>query len=145
MRKQRCFIDVWGWSGSIGNNRPVRVRVSFGHAHEGAASWQERLGGLTRGKCKHGWSRNGQRRQRGLMSSENWEKRVVWLNWEKVSRDTEEAATTSRCKFYENNADAMHMMLWDEMHDMNTMQNKWQSPTTEEITYRISGKGKSWS
>ena len=31
------------------------------------------------------------------------------------------------------------------MHDMNTMQNKRQNPTMEKITYRISGKGKSWS
>ena len=31
------------------------------------------------------------------------------------------------------------------MHDMNNMQNKRQNPTTEEIKYRIFGKGKSWS
>ena len=31
------------------------------------------------------------------------------------------------------------------MHDVNKMQNKNKNPTTEEITYRISGKGKSWS
>ena len=31
------------------------------------------------------------------------------------------------------------------MHDMNTMQNKRQNPTTKEITYHISEKGKSWS
>ena len=49
------------------------------------------------------------------------------------------------CKFYENDADAMRMMLWDEMHNKNKMQNNRQNPTTEEITYRISGKGKSWS
>ena len=31
------------------------------------------------------------------------------------------------------------------MHNKNKMQNNRQNPTTEEITYRISGKGKSWS
>ena len=31
------------------------------------------------------------------------------------------------------------------MNDMNKMQNKRQNPTTKEISYRISGKGKSWS
>ena len=31
------------------------------------------------------------------------------------------------------------------MHDMNKMQNKRQNPTTKEISYRISGKEKSWS
>ena len=31
------------------------------------------------------------------------------------------------------------------MHDVNKMQNKDKNPTTKEITYRISGKGKSWS
>ena len=31
------------------------------------------------------------------------------------------------------------------MHDMNKMQNKRQNPTTKEISYRISVKGKSWS
>ena len=41
--------------------------------------------------------------------------------------------------------DAMHMMLWDEMHDMNKMQKQGQNPTTKEITYHIAGNGKSWS
>ena len=49
------------------------------------------------------------------------------------------------CKFYENDADAMRMMLWDEMHNKNKKQNNRQNPTTEEISYRISGKGKSRS
>ena len=31
------------------------------------------------------------------------------------------------------------------MHNKNKMQNNRQNPTTEEISYRISGKGKSWS
>ena len=31
------------------------------------------------------------------------------------------------------------------MQDMKKMQNKRQNPTTKEISYRISGKGKSWS
>ena len=31
------------------------------------------------------------------------------------------------------------------MHNKNKMQNNRQNPTMEEITYRISGKGKSWS
>ena len=41
----------------------VRIRVSFGPAQEGGGGCAERLGGLTRGKHKHGWSRNGQRKQ----------------------------------------------------------------------------------
>ena len=45
-----------------------------------------------------------------------------------VNRDKEEAATMSECKFYENDADAMRMMWWDEMQDMNKMQNKRQKP-----------------
>ena len=36
---------------------------------------------------------------RGLMSSEKREKRAVRLIREKVNRETEEAATTSGCKF----------------------------------------------
>ena len=31
------------------------------------------------------------------------------------------------------------------MHNKNKKQNNRQNPTTEEISYRISGKGKSWS
>ena len=54
----------------------VGFGTAFGRAREG---FLERLGGLTRGKRKHGWSRNGQRRQRGSMSLEKREKRVVRL------------------------------------------------------------------
>ena len=43
-----------------------------------------------------------------------------------VNKGKEEAATMSECKFYENDADAMRMMPWDEMHDMNKLQNKRQ-------------------
>ena len=31
------------------------------------------------------------------------------------------------------------------MHNKNKMQNNRRNPTTEEISYSISGKGKSWS
>ena len=57
----------------------------------------------------------------------------------------ENQRNTNGCQFYENDADAMRMMLWDEIHNKNKMQNNRQNPTTEEISYRISEKGKSWS
>ena len=43
----------------------VGFGTTFGRAHEGVCGCAERLGGLTRGKRKHGWSRNGQRKQGG--------------------------------------------------------------------------------
>ena len=42
-------------------------------------------------------------------------------------------------------ANAMHMMLWDEMHDMNKIKIKDRNLTTEKIIYHIAGNGKSWS
>ena len=42
-------------------------------------------------------------------------------------------------------ANAMHMMTWYEMHDMNKMQNERQNPTTEGISYHIAENGKSRS
>ena len=52
---------------------------SFGHVREGAASWQERLGGHGQeGSEKPDWPRNGQRKQGG------------------------NATTTNGCKLYEN-------------------------------------------
>ena len=44
----------------------VGYREVFGRTQEGVGGCAERLGGLTRGKRKHGWSRNGQRKQ-GVM------------------------------------------------------------------------------
>ena len=43
------------------------------------------------------------------------------------------------------NANAMHMMTCDEMHDMNKMQNERKNPTTKEISYPIAENGKNWS
>ena len=40
----------------------------------------------------------------------------------------EDRRNTNGCKFYENDADAMRMMLWDEMQDKNKMQNNRQKP-----------------
>ena len=40
------------------------------------------------------------------------------------------------------NANEMHTMTWDEMHDMNKMQKQGQNPTTKDITYNIAGNGK---
>ena len=51
----------------------------------------------------------------------------------------------SGCKFYENDVDAICMMLWDEMHNKNKMQNNRQNPTTEEIINHVAGNGKSRS
>ena len=36
------------------------------------------------------------------------------------------------CKFYENDADAMRMFTWDEMHNKNKMQSNRQKPNHEE-------------
>ena len=41
----------------------VVYREVFGRMQEGVGGCTERLGGTTRGKHKHGWSRNGQRKQ----------------------------------------------------------------------------------
>ena len=35
------------------------------------------------------------------------------------------------CMFYENDADAIRMMLWDEMHNKNKMQNNRQTTNHE--------------
>ena len=32
------------------------------------------------------------------------------------------------------NANDMHLMTWDEMHDMNKMQNEYKNPTTKGIS-----------
>ena len=37
----------------------------------------------------------------------------------------------NECMFYENDADAMRMMPWDEMHNKNKMQNNRQKPNHE--------------
>ena len=43
------------------------------------------------------------------------------------------------------NADEMQMLTWDEMHDMNKMENEDKNPTTKAISYHTAGNGKSWS
>ena len=54
--------------GDDSDTTTTTARVGFwevSDAREGAASWQERLGGRTKGKRKHGWSRGGQQKQGG--------------------------------------------------------------------------------
>ena len=63
-----------------------RFGTNFGHAREGSTRWQERLCGQTRGTRK------------------------TWLVSERSTKARGDAATTSGCKFYENDADAMRMM-----------------------------------
>ena len=112
----------------------MTARVGFGRGFgraRGVEYCGERLSCQMRGTRKTWLVSERSTKARGLMSLEKREKRAVRLIWEKVNRDTEEAATTSGCKFYENDADAMRMMTWDEMHNKNKMQNNRQKPNHE--------------
>ena len=61
--------DILRMFGDDLNPSVMTERFRFGAVSDmhtrGAASWQERLGGRTKGKRKHGWTQGGQQKQGG--------------------------------------------------------------------------------
>ena len=78
-------------------------------------------------------------------------KRVKWsgnnrmVGLRKVNRDEEEATTNNGCTFYENMQMQCAWCYEMKCKTWTKCKTNDKKPTTEEITYRISGKGKSWS
>ena len=92
-------------------------RVGFGAGFVHARGvWVLCKEGQTVGQQQNGRSEKGQRRQ------------MVWQHATKPRRET---TTTNGYEFLRKHAYAMRMMTWDEIHDMNKMQNERQNPTTE--------------
>ena len=83
----------------------VVYREVFGRMQEGVGGCAERLGGLTRGKRKHGWSRKGQ-----------WKQGVMW----------QLRADTGFMKTY--GCDAHDAMRWDAWHEQNAKQTTKTQP-----------------